>query len=76
MANGHPLAYFVNASFCQKSQAAIDAITKCYSEYMQMQIKVSIHSHSTRTVQRTSMFINTKSVDEIIFTQGTTEAIH
>ncbi|WP_145600715.1 aminotransferase class V-fold PLP-dependent enzyme [Yersinia frederiksenii] len=76
MANGHPLAYLDNASFCQKSQAVIDAITKCYSEYMQMQIKVSIHSHSTRTGQRTSMFINTKSVDEIIFTQGTTEAIH
>ncbi|MEQ9723136.1 SufS family cysteine desulfurase [Yersinia alsatica] len=80
--NGHPLVYLDNASSCQKPQVVIDAITKCYSEYYANAHR-GVHTLSQRTTaaleqvrEQVRVFINANSVDEIVFTQGTTEAIN
>ncbi|CNK97885.1 cysteine desulfurase [Yersinia frederiksenii] len=66
----------------QKSQVVIDAITKCYSEYYANAHR-RVHTLSQRTTaaleqvrEQVRVFINANSVDEIVFTQGTTEAIN
>lgn len=80
--NGHPLVYLDNASSCQKPQVVIDAITKCYSEYYANAHR-GVHTLSQRATaaleqvrEQVRVFINANSVDEIVFTQGTTEAIN
>ncbi|WP_145556444.1 aminotransferase class V-fold PLP-dependent enzyme [Yersinia canariae] len=80
--NGYPLVYLDNASSCQKPQAVIDAITKCYSEYYANAHR-GVHTLSQRVTtaleqvrEQIRVFLNAKSVDEIIFTQGTTAAIN
>ncbi|CNK66041.1 cysteine desulfurase [Yersinia frederiksenii] len=80
--NGHPLVYLDNASSCQKPQVVIDAITKCYSEYYANAHR-GVHTLSLRATaaleqvrEQVRVFINANSVDEIVFTKGTTEAIN
>lgn len=80
--NGHPLVYLDNASSCPKPQAVIDAITKYYSEYYANThwgvdtFTQLVPTELEQVREQVRLFLNAQSVDEIVFTQGTTEAIN
>ena len=79
---GKPLVYLDNAATTQKPQVVIDTITNYY-EHLNSNIHRGVHKLSQlatdkyeaarKTVQN---FINAKSVEEIIFTRGTTESMN
>jgi len=80
--NGKPLVYFDNGATTQKPQQVIDAIQHYYS-YYNSNVHRGVHtlSQESTTAQEESRekvrkFINAKSVNEIIFTSGTTESIN
>ena len=80
--NGKPLVYFDNGATTQKPQQVIDAIQHYYS-YYNSNVHRGVHtlSQEATTAQEQSRekvrkFINAKSVNEIIFTSGTTESIN
>jgi cysteine desulfurase / selenocysteine lyase len=79
---GKPLVYFDNAATSQKPQVVIDALVDYYSNY-NANIHRGIHTlaeeataayEATREAAR--VFIGAASVEEIIFTRGTTEGIN
>lgn len=79
---GKPLVYLDNGASAQKPQAVIDAVTHAYSnEYANVHRGLHFLSNAAtdayekarETVRR---FINAESVDEIVFTKSTTEAIN
>ena len=79
---GKPLVYFDNAATSQKPQSVIDALVDYYSNY-NANIHRGIHTlaeeataayEATREAARE--FIGAGSVEEIIFTRGTTEGIN
>ena len=79
---GRPLVYFDNAATSQKPLSVINALVEYYSLY-NANIHRGIHTlaeeataafEATRESART--FINALSVEEIIFTRGTTEGIN
>ncbi len=79
---GKPLVYLDNAATSQKPSVVIETLEKYYSEY-NANIHRGVHTLSeeattayegVRELCRT--FINANSVQEIIFTKGTTEAIN
>lgn len=79
---GKPLVYFDNAATSQKPQRVINALVDYYSHY-NANIHRGIHTlaeeataayEATREAARA--FINASSVEEIIFTRGTTEGIN
>ncbi|TYR30929.1 cysteine desulfurase [Mesorhizobium microcysteis] len=79
---GKPLVYLDNGASAQKPQAVIDAITHAYSnEYANVHRGLHFLSNAAtdayekarETVRR---FLNAGSVDEIVFTKSTTEAIN
>src|SRR6187455_2178392 len=79
---GKPLVYFDNAATSQKPQVVIDALVDYYSNY-NANIHRGIHTlaeeataayEATREAARE--FIGAGSVEEIIFTRGTTEGIN
>jgi cysteine desulfurase/selenocysteine lyase len=79
---GKPLVYFDNAATSQKPQAVIDALGHYYSHY-NANIHRGIHTlaeEATLAYEATRFavqdFIGAASVEEIIFTRGTTEAIN
>lgn len=79
---GKPLVYLDNAATTQKPQVVIDTITNYY-EHLNSNIHRGVHKLSQlatdkyeaarKTVQN---FINAKSVEEIVFTRGTTESMN
>ncbi|QUS57755.1 cysteine desulfurase [Pseudovibrio brasiliensis] len=79
---GKPLVYLDNGASAQKPTAVIDAITKAYSqEYANVHRGLHYLSNTAtenfeaaREVVR--RFLNAPSVDEVIFTKSTTEAIN
>ncbi len=80
--HGKPLVYLDNGASAQKPQAVIDAVTKAYSlEYSNVHrglhflsnLATENYEAARETVRR---FLNAPSVDEIIFTRSTTEAIN
>jgi len=80
--NGKPLVYFDNGATSQKPQMVIDAITKYYSEE-NSNIHRGVHFLSQQATNKyeaareaTRRFINADSIEEIIITRGTTEAIN
>ena len=80
--NGYPLVYLDNASTCQKPQAVINAITKCYCEFYANAHR-GVHTLSLRATtafeqvrEQVRDFLHARAKDEIIFTRGTTEAIN
>ncbi|MDD4149094.1 MAG: cysteine desulfurase [Bacteroidales bacterium] len=80
--NKKPLVYFDNAATTQKPQIVIDTITEYYSKY-NANIHRGIHflsnfaTDATEKARETAQkFINADSIEEIIFTSGTTEAIN
>jgi cysteine desulfurase/selenocysteine lyase len=77
-----PLVYLDNAATCQKPQAVIDSIVKCYS-HDYANIHRGVHTLSVRATDqfesardKVKTFINAKSEKEIIFVRGATEAIN
>ncbi|MET4632571.1 cysteine desulfurase [Kaistia defluvii] len=79
---GKPLVYLDNGASAQKPQAMLDAVTKAYSEeyanvhrglHYLSNVATDAYEKSRETVRR---FVNAGSVDEIIFTRSSTEAIN
>ena len=77
-----PLVYLDNAATCQKPQAVIDSIVKCYS-HDYANIHRGVHTLSVRATdqfesarEKVKCFINANSIKEIIFVRGATEAIN
>jgi cysteine desulfurase/selenocysteine lyase len=79
---GKPLVYLDNGASAQKPQAMLDAVTKAYSEeyanvhrglHYLSNVATDAYEKSRETVRR---FLNAGSVDEIIFTRSSTEAIN
>jgi len=80
--HGKPLIYFDNAATTQKPRAVIDAIVRYY-ENTNANIHRGIHTLSEEATnehetarQKVADFIGAKTVQEIIFTRGTTESIN
>lgn len=80
--NGKPLIYFDNAASSQTLNAVVQALIDFY-EKDHANIHRGIHTlaeRSTKAYEDTriavSGFINTKEVEEVIFTKGTTESIN
>lgn len=80
--NGHPLVYLDSAATSQKPQPVIDAITRYYKTY-NSNVHRGVHTLGTKATEayeaareKVRKFINAESVEEIIFTRGTTTAIN
>ncbi|NJN43133.1 MAG: aminotransferase class V-fold PLP-dependent enzyme, partial [Flammeovirgaceae bacterium] len=80
--NGKDLVYFDNAATTQKPKRVIDALSTYYSTYNAnihrgihtLAEKATLEFENTREAVR--QFINAASLQEIIFTRGTTESIN
>lgn len=80
--NGRPLVWFDNAATTQKPKAVIDRLTHFY-EHENSNIHRAAHELAARSTdayegarQKVQRFINAPTVDEIVFTRGTTESIN
>ena len=80
--HGKPLVYLDNAATAQKPSLVIDAITRYYAEE-NANIHRGVHWLSERATiayeaarEKIRNFINATSVQEVIFTRGTTESIN
>lgn len=80
--NSRPLVYFDNGATSQKPQIVIDAILNYYRKE-NSNIHRGVHFLSQQATDKyeaareaVRRFINASSIEEIIFTRGTTEAIN
>ena len=80
--HGKPLIYFDNAATTQKPQHVLDELNKYYREY-NSNVHRGVHYLSEKATgafeearEKIKTFLNAKSISEIIFTRGTTEAIN
>ena len=80
--HGKPLVYLDNAASVQKPNTVINAISDCYSRYY-ANIHRGVHLLSERSTiayegarEKVRSLLNATSVQEIIFTRGTTESIN
>ncbi|MEM9633133.1 MAG: cysteine desulfurase [Pseudomonadota bacterium] len=79
---GKPLVYLDNGASAQKPQVVIDAVTNAYShEYANVHRGLHYLSNTATdnyeaAREKVRRFLNAKSVDEIVFTKSTTEAIN
>jgi cysteine desulfurase/selenocysteine lyase len=80
--NGRPLVWLDNAATTQKPKAVIDRLVHFY-EHENSNIHRAAHELAARATdayegarQKIQRFINAPSVDEIVFTRGTTESIN
>ncbi|MBE7183747.1 MAG: cysteine desulfurase [Methylobacterium mesophilicum] len=79
---GKPLVYLDNAASSQKPQAVIDAIAHAYSnEYANVHRGLHFLSNAATDAyeaarEKVRRFLNAGSVDEIVFTKSSTEAIN
>ncbi|MCX2722814.1 cysteine desulfurase [Roseibium salinum] len=79
---GKPLVYLDNGASAQKPQAVIDAVTRAYShEYANVHRGLHYLSNTATdnyeaAREKVRRFLNAKSVDEVVFTKSTTEAIN
>ncbi|WP_434051984.1 MAG: cysteine desulfurase [Roseibium sp.] len=79
---GKPLVYLDNGASAQKPNAVIDAVSKAYSEEY-ANVHRGLHFLSNTATdnyeaarEKVRRFLNAKSVDEVVFTKSTTEAIN
>lgn len=79
---GHPLVYLDNAATTQKPQSVINAITDYYTHY-NSNVHRGVHHLSnlaTNAMEESRVllkdFINASSIEEVIFTTGTTGSIN
>ena len=82
LVNGRPLIWFDNAATTQKPQVVIDRISYFYA-HENSNIHRAAHELAARATDAyekareiVRRFINTPSVDNIVFVRGTTEAIN
>ncbi|MCX5515216.1 cysteine desulfurase [Kaistia algarum] len=79
---GKPLVYLDNGASAQKPQAMLDAVTKAYTEeYANVHRGLHFLSNAATEAyedarETVRAFLNAPSVDEIIFTKSSTEAIN
>lgn len=80
--NGHPLVYLDSAATSQKPLSVIDAITKYYKEY-NSNVHRGVHTLGTKATdayesarEKVRKFINAQSIEEVIFTRGTTTSLN
>lgn len=80
--NGYPLVYLDNAATAQAPRCVVDAINEMYFSH-RANVHRGVHTLSQEatdlvenTRQLVRQFINAESVEEIVFTRGTTEAIN
>ena len=79
---GKPLVYLDNGASAQKPQSVIDAISHAYSsEYANVHRGLHFLSNAATDAyeaarEKVRRFLNASSVDEIIFTKSSTEAIN
>ncbi len=79
---GKPLVYLDNAATTQKPRAVIDAVTRYY-EHDNANVHRGVHALSQRATEeyegvreKVREFLNARSVRELVFVRGTTEAIN
>lgn len=80
--NGHPLVYLDSAATSQKPVQVIEAVSNYYREY-NSNVHRGVHTLGTKATdayegarEKVRKFINASSMEEIIFTRGTTTAIN
>ncbi|MFD4703991.1 cysteine desulfurase [Gottfriedia sp. NPDC058432] len=80
--NGHPLVYLDSAATSQKPVQVIEAVANYYKEY-NSNVHRGVHTLGTKATDayegardKVRKFINASSIEEIIFTRGTTTAIN
>lgn len=80
--NGRPLVWLDNAATTQKPQAVIDRLAHFYA-HENSNIHRAAHELAARSTdayegarQKVQRFINAPSINEIVFTRGTTESIN
>ena len=80
--NGKPLIWFDNAATTQKPQSVIDRVSYFY-EHENSNIHRAAHEFAARASdayeaarEKVKMFLNAKSVNEIVFVRGATEGIN
>lgn len=80
--NGKPLVYLDSAATSQKPVQVIEALNKYYREY-NSNVHRGVHTLGTKATdgyegarEKVRKFINANTVQEIIFTRGTTTAIN
>ncbi|MEM3642055.1 MAG: cysteine desulfurase [Candidatus Bathyarchaeia archaeon] len=80
--NNHPLIYFDNAATTQKPKQVIEAVKEFYEKH-NANVHRAVHTLSLEATdlyesahEEVAKFINAKSIEEIIFVRGTTEAIN
>ncbi len=80
--HGKPLVFLDSAASAQKPRQVIEAITKVYSDEYANVHRGAYYLSETATAnyeaarEKVRGFINAKSVSEIVFTKGATEAIN
>ncbi|MEC3607528.1 cysteine desulfurase SufS [Bacillus glycinifermentans] len=80
--NGHDLVYLDSAATSQKPRVVIDALDQYYKSY-NSNVHRGVHTLGTRATdgyegarEKVRKFINAKSMQEIIFTRGTTTGLN
>lgn len=80
--NGHPLVYLDSAATSQKPVSVIEAVDKYYRGY-NSNVHRGVHTLGTMATdayegarEKSRKLINAKSIEEIIFTRGTTTALN
>lgn len=80
--NGYPLVYLDNAATTQKPKMVIDAVSRYY-ELENANVHRGTHHLSAEATrlfeearQKVSLFMNSPSSDQVIWTKGTTESIN
>lgn len=80
--SGKPLIYFDNTATSQTPNSVVADIDKIYNQY-KANVHRGVHTLSQEatdlqeaTREKVRKYINAKSIEEIIFTRGTTEAIN
>ncbi|BBP92136.1 hypothetical protein BsIDN1_57540 [Bacillus safensis] len=80
--NGHDLVYLDSAATSQKPRVVIDAMNEYYRSY-NSNVHRGVHTLGTRATdayegarEKVRAFIRASSVQEIIFTRGTTTALN
>lgn len=82
MVHGKPLVYLDNGASAQKPQSVIDAISHAYShEYANVHRGLHYLSNAATEAyeaarEKVRRFLNAPSVDDIVFTKNSTEAIN
>ncbi|MEM0357307.1 MAG: cysteine desulfurase [Candidatus Bathyarchaeia archaeon] len=80
--NNHPLIYFDNAATSQKPRQVIEAMKEFYEKH-NANVHRAVHTLSMEATElyeeaheEAAKFIGAKSMEEIVFVRGTTEAIN